>query len=563
MGANLESLLGAPRDPQGPVAYDQRADQGVLGAPVPAPSPYAQGVGQLLQGAPDASQAAPGGKPIGLTAMNGPGANAAPADPTQGMSALEAARYRYANNLPMTGADAAVLDAAQGFGGAGGGGGPVSSTTVTRMKQNDSDELRRLREERKGLEENQTGTLNTLADAEGKAALERSQMIAQNAQQLTADAAEMQNRQEIQAAKLERMNADYQKAGQDYVKQAQSIDPNRIMTGGKRVTAAIAMALGAAGAVMGRTQNFAKDIIDGELARDLDAQKMALAGKRENLTLMQQAFQHAREIYGDDAAARAAVKSTAYRAQAALLDANAAKLQGTEKKAAALQQRDQLLMAANERDMEAAQIAAGRMQVSTTTQSGGAGKPVDMLERLAKQEALVKAHNENAGKNGPGPDEKDKAAYAVASEKAAPWLSTLRQVDRVRDLVGKTGALGRATGRGSQEARDLSSYQTALKNQFLQAITGAAFSPAQAEDAKKLIEGSMFDTSEQAQHRLDALKNFTLSQIQGHVGTLHPELQRQYRNRLAAGGVPANLINDIGVGQTSNKNDEADALGAR
>lgn len=96
------------------------------------------------------------------------------------------------------------------------------------------------------------------------------------------------------AARLTAMQADYQTTLAEHKKKSDqlfadvatsNIDPERFWASkseNQRIGLVIGQALGAFGAALGHTPNFAKEMIDGAISRDLDAQKTDL-GKKETL----------------------------------------------------------------------------------------------------------------------------------------------------------------------------------------------------------------------------------------------------------------------------------------
>lgn len=541
----------APPSPYGEVPGSNIAGQGVNGAPVPfpalpgSPPAYPPSGNQNLDYAPQLP-------------VDGGGGGVGPRRPDERPSEY-LARKRAAGE-PVTPEDMLAVDAEQQALFAAYGGGGVSSTTTSSEHQNDSPMLRELREVRsRGVQ----GYGDRMSQAAGDAARygeAQGQMYAARGQALEQETAAAQKRQEVQTAELMRRQTEVDKASKDYVKAAQSIDPNRIMSGGRGVLAALAMAAGAYGATLGKTQNFAQQIIDHALDRDLSAQQMALSGKKDALTQSQQAFQNYRSIYQDDAAARAAVRADAREMFATQLESIGSKMKGTEQQTNILNLRDQLLLDNNRLRQEQAERAAGRVQQSTTTQSGVAGAGTgDVLERYTKAAAAAKGINEQSKG---GPDNSDKELYNASSKAAAPWLAVFQESERLKQLAGKTNWAERKNPFDAEGGK-FRNADIALQASFLQAITGAAFSPEQKEAAMALVhEGAV--TSEQYQHKIQAMQSFLVNQIQSHTAAMHPDLQQQYYNRLRAGKVDPELVRAISNGTAPMSRAESGAaMGAR
>lgn len=541
----------APRDPYGPLNPDQIAGQGTEGMPVPFPSEPGAPPAYPPSGQQNLSFEVP---PLPTGSEGFP-----PRQP--GESASQYFARKQAAGEQLTPADFMAVDAEQQAMNAAYGSGGVSSTTTSTVRQNDSPELRALREARSHAVKDYGDRMAQTAEAAGQTGVTQSQMFATRADELQRETAAEQNRQQANTAELLRRQTEVDKASKDYVKAAQEIDPNRFMSGGRGIMAALAMAAGAYGATLGRSQNFAQQIIDHAIDRDLSAQQMSLNAKKDGLNQLQQAFQNYRSIYQDDAAARAAVRADAREVFAAKMDAVSSKFKGTETQANIMAQRDKLLLDNNQLRQEQAELAAGRVQRSTTTQSGtpaGAGTG-DVLERMSKAAGAAKAFNEL---NKSGPDNSDRELYNASTKAAAPWLAVLQESERLKQLAGKTNWLERKNPY-DKEGGQFRNADIALKNAFLQAITGAAFSPEQAKAAEALVhEGAT--TSEQYQNKIQAMQSFIVNQIQSHTSAMHPQLQQQYLRRLQAGKVSPEVLRAIGEGSAPmSRAQMGAAMGAR
>lgn len=148
------------------------------------------------------------------------------------------------------------------------------------------------------------------------------------------------------------------------------IDPNRLWnsrSGGQKAGAAIAMILGGIGAGLTRGPNYALDVIDGAINRDIDAQKSEL-GKKQNLLSfhmqqghdLDQARQLAMADLKDAAAAQLAAASNRFggeKAQAAA-QANIAQLRQS-----AAVTRENIAGAGLDRQLKGMQIQMAQEQI--------------------------------------------------------------------------------------------------------------------------------------------------------------------------------------------------------
>lgn len=527
-----------PIDQHGDLLPEQIANQGVNGAPVPFPSVPGDMPGYAPQ---------EGGPVVGLTQP--PPSFASPGFEPRGQNELASqfVSRKIAAGQQLTPGDLMALDAEQQAMRGGAGGGSVSSTTSTAVRQNDSEELRRLRAERDRIEANTGERMRQTGVAQEATGLANAQDLAVRADAVRQEAAAAQTRQEEQAAELQRRQGEIDKATADYLKRAQEIDPNRLLHGGKRAIAALAMAFGAAGAAQAHTQNFAQQIISDAVNRDIDAQKTALHARREGLSMAQQAFQNYRAIYQDDAAARAATHAFMNEALANDLGSRAAKLQGTEARANMLNARDQMLLQSNALKQQAAELAAGRVQTSTTTQvGGGGGTPGDIISRLGQYADAAKKLNEQNAAG--GPDTQDKVLYNDVAKQAGDYASMIKVGAQVQNLLDKTnGAAGgmfeRSTGL-TKDSKFLATARDQLKLAIINASSGKAFTEAERQQINDMLEKGAW-TNESLKQKLEQVQSYMAGKIQSQIGTLHPAMQAQLATRMQAGGVPKNVLQSM------------------
>lgn len=542
----------APPSPYGEVPGSNIATQGTAGVPVPFPA---------MPGTPPAYPPS-GQQNLDFEAQIPLSGGQGFAPRGAGERASEYFARKQAAGEPLTPADFMAVDAEQQQLQLALGGGGASSTTTSTERQNDSPLLRELRDVRSRAVQGYGDRMSQAAGQAGQYGDAQNQLYATRANTLQQETLAAQQRQETQTAELQRRQTEVDKASRDYVKAAGSIDPNRFMSGGRGVMAAIAIGIGASGAALAKTENFAQKIIDHAIDRDLSAQQMAVAAKKDALTQTQQAFQNYRSIYQDDAAARAAVRADAREVFATKVEALGAKMKGTEQQTNILNMRDQLLLSNNELRQQQAERAAGRVQQSTTVQSlapsAGLGGG-DAMERMAKYAANAKAYNEL---NKSGPDNSDKELYNASAKAAAPWLAVLQESERLKKLAGQTNWAERKNPFDAEGGK-FRNADIALQASFLQAITGAAFSPEQKKQAEALVhEGAV--TSEQYQHKIQAMQSFLVNQVQSHTTAMHPQLQQQYLNRLRAGKVDPALIDAISNGSAPmSRAQMGEAMGAR
>jgi hypothetical protein len=229
----------------------------------------------------------------------------------------------------------------------------------------------------------------------------QSMLSGQAAQQRYDAMIEAQKQQEA-AAHAADARAKYQALADDFAKQR--IDPDEIYRGAaggaRRVTSALAVALGAVGAVYGHTENFAQKIVEQQVNNSIEAQKANIANKGRALENARGAYEMLRQQGADDAQARAGTRALAYAAAARDAEAIQSGLTNEDQKRKAeelrqsfLQQQAQAEAAhtqlANQKGFE---IAEQRSRAAAAANKGEAGDAA--VAKLQETEAPAEAASE-------------------------------------------------------------------------------------------------------------------------------------------------------------------------
>jgi hypothetical protein len=179
----------------------------------------------------------------------------------------------------------------------------------------------------------------TAAETEKRAAAGQSQAAEIGANEEHADVldriAEQAQRMNIESEQREakrqkamgEQQADYDRMRREFA--SGKPDYNRLMhNGGFRILSGIAMALGAAGQVLGHTgSNVAAEIIGKQIDNDVKEQEAELDKKDRNVSMAAQSLQLMRERFGDARAADAAEKAKQLQAYIMAGDAEVARAQ--------------------------------------------------------------------------------------------------------------------------------------------------------------------------------------------------------------------------------------------
>lgn len=518
-----------PIDQYGPLSGDQWATQGVGGQPVPMPAVPAE--------TNAAGPAVPTGAPVALP--QAPSAEGSRMDP------LSQALANVANGT-STPNDLMIIAAAQGNPNATGG---ASSTTTgtSRVVEDQTPGLQAARENVQSGVDRVKARATDLGRSQEASGVEQSAGLAKMAETLQQHTATQEQRFMAQQAELARLSDEGRKLGEDYQKAAASLDPNRLFKGGKRVLAGLALAFGAAGATLARTENFAEKIISDAVNRDIDAQKTAIAGKRDALTQNQQMFAQYRAMFGDENAAREATLSNNLKAGATHLRSLAAKQEGKEARARTLDAADQLDLRARERELASQELLARRqINTQTTTQSGPApGSTADILARIKLAAETSKAVNEASPAGAYG--KADPIQFRDVAKTATDTIGALSTLRDLRKAVGDSNALTRGTGT-FQGGRNYAALFKQARLAILNATSGKVFTQAERDEIGSILDSGTFDQAKL--ENLDRVEKMITSKVQGSIASMTPQEGQQLRNRLRAGRVDNNIADSLFNGGT-------------
>jgi hypothetical protein len=209
----------------------------------------------------------------------------------------------------------AAASGAPGFQLPPGGAGPARASWQSTIDPKDRAKL----EAGQGAEESAQGEAaqaeqHAVEDA-GVAAEKRGQAAGERADEVKADAQAHEDEVKGLLAKRDALSADAQKAGESY-----GWHP----TTATRIRYGIAQALGAFGATLAHSQNFAAQQIDQAINRDLEAQSKQIESKKGRVADMDSMVAQAYKRFGNLDQAKAAAYSVSIEKAAAEADAYAA-----------------------------------------------------------------------------------------------------------------------------------------------------------------------------------------------------------------------------------------------
>lgn len=360
--------------------------------------------------------------------------------------------------------------------------------------------------------------------------------------------AEKASAAEANAAHIEELRAKVDKRNEEYQQAAQNLDPNRLMRSNGWI-GALAMAMGAFGSSLTHSPNYAQQIIDNAINRDIDVQNTQLGAKREQITLARQLLEDNRADFRDYNAAKEATKAGMHGIVAAKLEARAAQLKGTQAgdnfAQAALEQR----LKQQTRNTNADELEAKVVQSSTTTQRAPQ-QPVsavgpDLVGEVIKQaEGQKKVQEAYGGAGAPGGvTEKDREHYNQVLNQIGGFTAALRQGERLKGLNRDTNEFGR-----NVPFSDADHEWQGAEREFISkkgyAESGAALNSSEVKGQEEEYNKGVY-TSHSRNIRVDEALGSVATTIGARIAGLPPALREDAYARLQSAGFSATQIQAI------------------
>jgi hypothetical protein len=380
-------------------------------------------------------------------------------------------------------------------------------------------------------------------------------------------AIQQQRAQEAQQVQLARMEKDMQSQQAQYEKAAKEIDPSRLISGPKSWIAALAMGLGAYGSALARTPNYAQQIINQALERDMDAQKIGLQAKKDKMSMTQQILVDMRSRFQSDIAAREATKGAMFGVFASQQEARAQALKGTEAEARSKESALQLAaesQAATSRafQLESKQVSEnnttgiaqteGRENsashtvgtqsqqthgTTTSTQTGSSYSPasagvapVDLVADLNQRTGALAGVAKVAG----GPRKTDETKMGTAEEHIRGLIGLQASGRELMRLNAATNFLERKIPWTKLSTEQKVAYQNYKSDERL-ANTGKGINTAEiAEEYDKFLGSNLTSEGLNAAVRQDMVNG--RFKIGSQIATLHPQLKKELVERMRSSG---------------------------
>lgn len=303
-----------------------------------------------------------------------------------------------------------------------------------------------------------------------------------------------------QQRKVEAAEGEYAKLSEDV--RNTKIDENQYMRGSRGVFSTIGMALGAFGAALAKTPNFAAEFVQSQIDRNIRRQEAELATKKGNagnaLAMLEkqtgsleQAKVTLRSLMTEKAAAEARAVSTTGRSQerAAYAAETAALLEAQAARANEVRQ-----MAFRERMLQDPYYQKGRAGstggfMQPTLQARQAAQNLEAgaqgIEKTDQQMQLDRIKAEKEAAKGPGGNLSAPAAAQVAQIDAA--LEGLAAYDKQHGEFGRPGVLVRGGMLAGEQSQALTGRATALGPVVAKALEGDAATAASMDAVKEAL----------------------------------------------------------------------------
>ncbi len=324
-------------------------------------------------------------------------------------------------------------------------------------------------------------------------------------------------------ARRKRMMDDYQAQMERYARandaiSQSKIDPERFWnskTTGSKISSAIFLGLGAAGAIAGGGPNYALQILDKQIGRDIDAQKHNLANKRAGLAGQQSLLGMMRQHYDTEEQAEAATRAHAYRQLQNKVETIGKTTNSliTRQKSAELGARLQAAAELSEKNLGvmAAKLSAAAEQARINAANQAAQRRAELEEakrRATQGYFLDPAKDAKYVLKVPTVDANGRYALTytkvdpVSGERTMPDLKRMsaaaidynNRLNRAKQIM----SMGRVALATEPQLRDeMTQLLLPARLEFQKKITGVAGSPEQMEEIRRSMGAGFGDLTEQ------------------------------------------------------------------
>jgi hypothetical protein len=245
--------------------------------------------------------------------------------------------------------------------------------------------------------------------------------------------------------KKEQAHTDYKKQLDTAMKDVDNykIDPNRLFGKNtwKSIAAAIASGIGAYASTISGQPNFALNIIDKAVDRDIDAQKEELLKKKGKVGEIRNAYQDNLQRFKDEDVARAATKAQQRELIAQKYQESLAKMGRTPEMIQADQNVLSLKQSAAQEKMNLEALMANKVEKTASTTLAPKVVGLSPTDRLDKSQAAAKEWRDISKKEQDSLDSNKTTLQLLDSARKNPAGTGPLMVNYIRSVAGEKGTL--------------------------------------------------------------------------------------------------------------------------
>lgn len=392
-----------------------------------------------------------------------------------------------------------------------------------------AEEAIRLELERQGkLAETHGGELAGATQAIADA----TEQAAQHATQYADEANRAQADRDLRSKGYE---AAIRRAQDDLERESASVDPGRMLHGGRGVLIAIAAGLGAFGAAMTKTPNFAQHILDEALDRDFQVQKDRVGIKQGQVSKAQEIYNSFRLKGMEEAAAKAATYGVVKEYFANHIQKLIVQKQSVaERQAGEAVQSSLRGKAEVDKQTAIIQEAAGKPAVPAHDILKEALERQKQMVEIARIQAEAEKSRAEAGQAGqPKPPSED--LVSKLADRFAAGNAAIENINEMLSLLrnGQVGPIGARMPMTAEHQRfDVLRRQSV---EILARSFGAATTESDRKAAENIEKGKWWNlTTPQMVARLEALQASALRRQKTAMAGQDPRIVKMIQERIAA-----------------------------
>lgn len=527
-------------------------------------SPVAPMIGGGGAELPPGAVAPPGASQAPQMASVGFQPPAAPAPAVQGPATVESVVAKLTRNEPLTNEEAVIAQNMRSQTANAGGGGiaylPTNTQQVSQTKLSPKAEAALAQYHKLGY---------AASDARGKAGeaeIARDQAMAEEMKRYAAEqqaenaAFDMQlqqqelRKQQLAADVVSKRDAWTKAANEEYK------DPR---SGVAKAVGAISAAMGAFGAAMTGSKNWALDILDNQFERDYAEWKRGIAAKRDDVTLSQQILNETSNMFKDQLAAKMAAKAMHHDAHLSQMEkasyANKDEITRAKTIAEVMAGKAQVeATLADAYGREAVTIGTGQSIAPVSTGGTGSGKERNALTDAQERATAISAQGKAFVPDIPDSYRTEQTKYKAETLQIMPFITEAQGMMDMIDQMGVGGVnleTGLSTLRQRYETLRESTGAELIKSSSGLGVTDKEFSRKmdamfaagkfRGDVAKEAIQTYLGQATKAVARRINSLDKRLVEDTWQQIGS---ELTPAQLQDLRAGRAPSRA-NDVKQGQ--------------